>query len=603
MRRQIENEADVKARERFRLFVVLYLAYPAIIMTLLLVIGAGAWWIFRNDPGPVPDEVAWSGEPPWCSSPVGAPVAYGPASQAEPPLGGGSGYEPAIPPGGMVPPAFGGGPNTFGTGVQNATSAAAARISYYVAESVRAADGSLEARWRRDRVSLSQVEVGVARQRFIERSRKEGKLGFYRLGITQLGGEVYEIAQIAKLTVPFCKPNDFVIADKGQAFVSFSIAKYCDTQQATRAKDWLLAIAEYEDYSPEQVAVFEAQARTMLAAEPMLCEGFPTSDTGPAPPPDDAPGHDLGSGLFEDEPCEADDAACINREKSKGAAALARSKLNLGDAALAQGDLKSAQLYWMDAIQAGRATGSQAAITAQKRLQTRMLTCNFTPESLKAISRDYKARSGDLIHMKVVQKALHALGHYDGPIDGGLSIVTRASIRKFQREMEFDETDSLTPMQTVYLLCNAGETARDLASQNALGIMYATGLGVEQNIDIALEWLRTASQRGYADATFNLSVLYGSGVVLKSYRLCQIPRSPEQADQYLREAVHQKHPIATALWKRYGPNSVPPPKTALARWEKIEREQLIPSKGDPTNVYENKLLNIGTGCPPTKDIR
>ena len=120
---------------------------------------------------------------------------------------------------------------------------------------------------------------------------------------------------------------------------------------------------------------------------------------------------------------------------------------------------------------------------------------------------------GDLIHMKVVQKALHALGHYDGPIDGGLSIVTRASIRKFQREMEFDETDTLTPMQTVYLLCNAGETARDLASQNALGIMYATGLGVEQNIDIALEWLRTASQRGYADATFNLSVLYGSGVV------------------------------------------------------------------------------------------
>ena len=120
------------------------------------------------------------------------------------------------------------------------------RLSYYVFESIRAADGSPEARYRRDMVGLSQVEMGVARQRFADRSRRDGKLGYYRLGIAQLGGEAYDIAARRDLTVPFCRPNDFAITDKSQAYFNFAVAKACDTASATRSNDWLEAIAEHE---------------------------------------------------------------------------------------------------------------------------------------------------------------------------------------------------------------------------------------------------------------------------------------------------------------------------------------------------------------------
>ena len=197
-------------------------------------------------------------------------------------------------------------------------------------------------------------------------------------------------------------------------------------------------------------------------------------------------------------PAPAPSAAAAGAERTGPSdeqlfAAYARRLLNLGDAALAEGRMRRARRYWLQAIENGKAVGAQASIMAQKRLQTHTLTCHFTDDSLKAISRDYKARSGDLVHIKVIQQSLHALGHYDGPITGNVGPITRSAIRKFQREMEFDETETLTPVQTVYLVCNAAETARDLPSQNALGIMYATGLGVEQNIDLALEWLRAAS--------------------------------------------------------------------------------------------------------------
>jgi len=160
--------------------------------------------------------------------------------------------------------------------------------------------------------------------------------------------------------------------------------------------------------------------------------------------------------------------------------------------------------------------------------------------------------------------------------------------------MEFDETDTLTPVQTVYLVCNAAETARDLPSQNALGIMYAAGLGVEQNIDLALEWLRAASTRRFSDSTFNLAILYGTGIVLKSYRLCDIPRSLEQADQYLREAVQQGHPIAADLMRRHAG------KTPRARWKAIEDEL---TKADTTGVYASRLAPIGSSCKPDRSDR
>ena len=235
MRRQIDEEADFLARERFRTWVVMYFAYPVVILSLLLVIVAGAYYFYTTRGVPT-TPIATGPEPPWCASQVGTVANYlqsGPQSQQSAP----GGYESAIPPGGAFAPSLNVsvGTSMFGPPAPGTTAAIADRLSYYVYESIKAADGSPEARYRRDMISLSQVEMGVARQRFVERSRQHGKLGFLRLGVTQLGEEAYSVAEQRDLTVPFCKPSNFATADKGQAYVNFSIAKFCDSAQATRA--------------------------------------------------------------------------------------------------------------------------------------------------------------------------------------------------------------------------------------------------------------------------------------------------------------------------------------------------------------------------------
>ncbi len=205
--------------------------------------------------------------------------------------------------------------------------------------------------------------------------------------------------------------------------------------------------------------------------------------------------------------------------------------------------------------------------------------------------------------MKVIQQALKSLGHYDGPIDGVLSPVTRAAIRKFQRSVSEDETDTLTPLEITQLICNAAETTRDLVSVTTLGVMYAVGLGVPQNVDQAQQWLVQASNRRYADATYNLSVLYGTGILLNSYRLCDAPRMPEQADRYLGEAAEQGHPIARALLDLYGPKSKYANLSPRERWTLIEMQQLENSTADRTGIYATKLAIVGAKCAPDRSIR
>ena len=140
--------------------------------------------------------------------------------------------------------------------------------------------------------------------------------------------------------------------------------------------------------------------------------------------------------------------------------------------------------------------GAEAAMTAQKRLQASTSTCQASEYGLAKISRDFKARSGDLIRVSIIKNALRALGHYDGGIDDILSPETREAISRFQSEREEDETGTLTPSQTTSLICSAAQTKGDLWSETTLGIMYTIGLGVDQNIDQAHYWLTEASRRG-----------------------------------------------------------------------------------------------------------
>jgi TPR repeat protein len=401
--------------------------------------------------------------------------------------------------------------------------------------------------------------------------------------------------------VPFCAPNDFAATDKRAAYVNFAVASYCDTAGATRANDWLMAVAGYEGYTDEQKSSMQAEAANYLAGEPQAC-AVQLVDT-PVDPrgyddEDDGNGSDDGDYTEPATPPSATDMSDATPDFSRsrrGArmsdeeknAAEARWYLARGDAALSGDDIRRARAFWQRAIDRGRRHGAQASIIAQKRLQSYTLTCYPRDRNLKRMSNDYVALQGDLVDMRAIQQALYSLGHYDGPANGSLGPLTRAAIRKFQREMAFDETDTLTPRQTVYVICNAAQIARDPSSQNILGIMYATGLGVRLNIDLALEWLRTSSGRRYNKATYHLAVIYGTGIVLKSYRLCDIPRNLEQADQYLREAAAQGNGDAIAAWRKYGHLS------PEARWRAIEDELL----SNPTFAKAKAdLTNIGKTC-------
>lgn len=227
--------------------------------------------------------------------------------------------------------------------------------------------------------------------------------------------------------------------------------------------------------------------------------------------------------------------------------------------------MRRAMEFWNYSIDWGRPFGAQSALMAQRRLQAHMVQCESSPngESLARISRTGPAEVGEVISLELRQAALASLGYYSGDVDGHYGPATRGAVRGFQRELGYDETGQLTPRQTTLLICHAAQTARDPHLQNALGIMYATGLGVARNPDLSLEWFETAARRDDADAYFNLSLIFGTGAVLGSYRLCGIIENPERADAYLRDAAALGHPVAQR-WRSH-PEFIHHP-TAESRW-------------------------------------
>ncbi len=468
------------------------------------------------------------------------------------------------------------------------------------------ADGSPVAGLIRSGLPMTPEESTEAPYDFWNEGDKDGVLGFYRLGLTFLGADAFKFAKESsrdeRLYVPFCPKSRFVPFHNMEfAYIYLVIgAQQCQTQGKPDAQAWLDAIQRTYPERESEFSKWEDGAPKYFD-ELMRKHGLDPEEPrqrayfclGVTPNADD----DNGGGR----------RSCDEATKS-------RQALKYGDAAFAEGAKEKARACWRKAIDLATESpdgappvdpeGATAAILAQKRLQAHETTCKWTPDSLAAISRDYKARSGDLIHVKVLQQALKSLGHYDGQLDGELTPQTRAAIRKYQREREEDETDTLTPEQIVTLICNAAEGAGDVVAQTTLGIMYATGLGVVQNMDQAQYWLTLASTRhNYPDATYNLAVLFGTGIILDSYRLCDVPRSPEQADKYLQEASTQGHPIAMALMKRYGPGSTYASLSARERWALIELQQLENSTADKTGLYAHRIAPIGTKCAPDRATR
>lgn len=230
--------------------------------------------------------------------------------------------------------------------------------------------------------------------------------------------------------------------------------------------------------------------------------------------------------------------------------------------------LDLAMQNWRRASDWGRYFGAQASLMAQRRLQAHTVQCQSSVDgaSLRRISRFGPDGIGEVIRLALRQRALTSLGYYSGPVDGYYGPETREAVRGFQRELGFDETGALTPRQTTLLVCHSAQTAREPSVQNTLGIMYATGLGVEQNTDLALEWLETAARRNDEDAYFNLAIIYGTGAVLGSYNLCGIIENFERAEAYLSEAARLGHPVARRWRASPEYNRLPSPR---ARWEVI----------------------------------
>lgn len=274
---------------------------------------------------------------------------------------------------------------------------------------------------------------------------------------------------------------------------------------------------------------------------------------------------------------------CAEAEDTKSAIQWSRYYLRRGDAESALNRWNSARNFYRHSINLGSGVGAQSAIYAAKRIQYQTMTCEFNDASLARISRDFdKNPLGALIEMKQKQQALKALAYYSGNVDNKHGAGTRRAIREFQADLWFDQTGVLTAKQTVLLICAGAQIAKDIGSQNVLGIMYAGGLGVRQNTDYALNWMEMAAQRGDADAAWNLALMYGTKTVLSSVHVCDAVQNAERADSYLREAAQSGHPAARRAYHKYA--GAEPSK----RWSKLSGDLNKPESMD----------RVGRGCNP-----
>ncbi len=88
----------------------------------------------------------------------------------------------------------------------------------------------------------------------------------------------------------------------------------------------------------------------------------------------------------------------------------------------------------------------------------------------------------------------------------------------------------------------ADAKAGDPAAQNSLGVMYYTGEAVSKNLsgkvldndpELAAGWFYRAAEQGYADAQFNLGLMYANGE--------GVLQDMEQAAELFKKAAEQGH--------------------------------------------------------------
>lgn len=105
----------------------------------------------------------------------------------------------------------------------------------------------------------------------------------------------------------------------------------------------------------------------------------------------------------------------------------------------------------------------------------------------------------------------------------------RNYISKFQDLFGDPATGVLTGAEVVRLIRMAA-VAGDAEMQNELGIMYTKGIGVPINYPRAQNWFDRASRQRYAEALYNLAILYKVGV-------SGVPQDGDKAARLMTEAA------------------------------------------------------------------
>lgn len=126
------------------------------------------------------------------------------------------------------------------------------------------------------------------------------------------------------------------------------------------------------------------------------------------------------------------------------------------------------------------------------------------------------------IDVELIQRALRSLGFYFGEIDNKMGEGTRAAIRRFQysrvakddeltaEQKEAVRTGTLSARQTVELFESAANADHSM-SQYVYGIMHVRGIGVAQDGEQAVVWLKKAAKADLAIAHNALGVIYRDG--------------------------------------------------------------------------------------------
>lgn len=186
------------------------------------------------------------------------------------------------------------------------------------------------------------------------------------------------------------------------------------------------------------------------------------------------------------------------------------------------------ELYWATIRESNLAEDFEAYLRSfpdglfADLAQARIEALHRATDVADAIDPDGNARSRaslraaamqkyDRIPMQFVQYGLIALGYPLAKVTGVYDAETRRSARAFQASLSAAQTGRLTAQQTVDLLLAAASIG-DEHAQTAVGIMMASGQGLQQDYALARLWLRQAAEVGNVYAQANLAILLRDGL-------------------------------------------------------------------------------------------